>query len=349
MLKPYKAAIVGHLAEDKIFNDGQTVKTRNLYRALCEQFGCNQLKKIDTYGFNKRILGFTIECIKGFFRSENIIILPAHNGVCVFIPFFCFLSLFGRRKLHYIVVGGWLPEFLKKHRVLRYFIKKLDLIYVETSSMKRDLDEQGINNIVILPNFKYITPLKKDELIYNTEKPFKLCIFSRIMKEKGIEDAIETIKQINAEEGEIVYNLDIYGPVDDGYIERFEQIKAELPQYISYKGVIPAEESVGIIKDYFALLFPTRFYTEGVPGTLIDAMAAGVPVISSLWVNYKDVFIEGITGWGYEFENINQFKQLLLKAAEEPDEFLKMKKSALEQAKKYEPSVAISELLQRID
>mgnify|MGYP002519543662 CR=1 FL=1 len=30
-------------------------------------------------------------------------------------------------------------------------------------------------------------------------------------------------------------------------------------------------------------------YTEGVPGTIIDAYAAGLPIISAKWLNYGDI------------------------------------------------------------
>ncbi|MBQ4153935.1 MAG: glycosyltransferase [Clostridia bacterium] len=344
-----KIGIVGHFGGTEAFFDGQTVKTKNSYRALCDNFGEDNISVLDTYYFRKAPINFLLQSIRIFFSCKNIVILPDANGIRVFIPMYSLFKFITNKNIQYNVIGGWLPEFFKKHRLVKLFAKRFDAIYVETSSMKEALEEQGFSKIFILPNFKYLPALKNEELVLYKEKPFKLCIFSRIMAEKGIEDAINIVSEINSESKETVFTLDLFGPIDEGYETRFNELNASFPEFINYKGIVPSEKSVEVVKDYFALLFPTRFYTEGVPGTLIDAMAAGVPVISSLWVNYKDVFIEGITGWGYEFENINQFKQLLLKAAEEPDEFLRMKETALEQAKKYEPSVAISELIQRID
>lgn len=344
-----KIGLVGHFGGNEAFFDGQTVKTKNLYNALLEELGEENINVVDTYYFRKNPITFLFKALKLFFFSKNVIMLPDSNGVRIFVPLYYLLNLCLNKKLHYVVVGGWLPELLSKHKVLRFFAKKINAIYVETTSMITDLQAQDFDNIYLLPNFKYITPLKNDKLVYNNKKPHSLCIFSRIMEEKGVEDAIEAVKEINTEAGKTVFTLDLYGPVDTGYIERFEKVKAEMPDYISYKGVVDSEKSVDAIKNYFALLFPTKFFTEGVPGTLIDAMAAGVPVISALWVNYSDVFFEGVTGWGYEFGNINQFKELLKKAAENPEEFLKMKTTALKQAEKYQPDKAISELIKRID
>ena len=53
-----------------------------------------------------------------------------------------------------------------------------------------------------------------------------------------------------------------------------------------YCGIKDPKDSVKTLKNYFALVFPTRFYTEGIPGTIIDAYYAGVPVIASKWESF---------------------------------------------------------------
>jgi glycosyltransferase involved in cell wall biosynthesis len=93
-------------------------------------------------------------------------------------------------------------------------------------------------------------------------------------------------------------------------------------------------------------LFPTRFYTEGIPGTIIDAYAAGIPVISSKWESFADVMKEGVTGWGFDFGDFEQFRALLEKAAKEPKVFSLMKITALEEMKRFQPQEVIQKLTQ---
>ena len=45
-----------------------------------------------------------------------------------------------------MVIGGWLPNFLKKKKGLTKSLKKFDGIYVETSTMKTILEEMGFTN-----------------------------------------------------------------------------------------------------------------------------------------------------------------------------------------------------------
>lgn len=95
------------------------------------------------------------------------------------------------------------------------------------------------------------------------------------------------------------------------------------------------------MQKYFALLFPTHFYTEGIPGTIIDAYAAGVPVISAKWESFSDVVDEGVTGIGYDFDNADQFEKILLEVAQNPNVLLNMKENCIRKAKDYIPELAI--------
>lgn len=344
-----RIGIVGHFGGDEQFFDGQTIKTKNLYAALTDQYSSEDIAVLDTFYFRKNCIGFLFDAIKLIISCRNIIMLPDSNGVRVFIPLYCVLNIFLRRKLHYDVIGGWLPPFLERRKVLKWFAKKLDAIYVETSTMERDLKALGFQNVVILPNFKDIKALSPDAIKKDFSEPYCVCMFSRVMEEKGIEDAIEAVKAINSSQGRTVYKLDIYGQVDPDYEKRFFQLVRQFPEFISYKGTVAPEKSVDTVKNYFALLFPTKFYTEGIPGTLIDAYAAGVPVITALWVNACDVFENNVTGWGYEFGCQQELTKLLMKAYQQPDLFIQMREKALQKAAEYRPEVVIQGLVKRIE
>jgi glycosyltransferase involved in cell wall biosynthesis len=131
--------------------------------------------------------------------------------------------------------------------------------------------------------------------------------------------------------------LDIYGQVDSEQTEWFEKLCNSFPDEIQYCGLVPYDKSVDVIKEYFALLFPTKFYTEGIPGTVIDAYAAGVPVIASRWESFEDSIEQGITGIGYTFGKKEELKIILMKLIEEPNVIYDMKRNCLAKAIQYLP------------
>ena len=193
-----RVAVIGHFAFGKECLDGQTVKTKIVTDELCKQIGNDDVLKFDTAGGKSILLKAPFQCLKALKTAKNVIIFPAHNGLRVYAPLLSvFRKFFKNRKLHYVVIGGWLPEFLKTRKSLAKRLKRFDGIYVETNTMKRALEEQGFKNIVIMPNCKDLKILKPEELVYPAGEPYKLCTFSRVMKEKGIEDAIAAIESIN--------------------------------------------------------------------------------------------------------------------------------------------------------
>lgn len=343
-----KVSVIGHFAEGLDFLDGQTIKTRILAKSLCDCLGEEDVLCFDTHGGMKTLLKAPLMTYLAFKKNKNIVMLPAHNGLRVFgrlLPFFKFF--FKSRKIHYAVIGGWLPKLLENKKGLAKCLKKFDGIYVETNTMKTALEAQGFDNVQVMTNCKELTPLSEGELQYQSAPPYRLCTFSRVMREKGIEDAIEAVKKINESCGETVYTLDIYGQVDAGQTDWFEDLKNRFPAYVTYGGLVPFDKSVEVIKDYFALLFPTRFYTEGIPGTIIDTYAAGVPVVSARWESFGDMVDENVTGLGYEFGNSEDLRSKLSYMAEHADEINAWKQNCLEKSRQFLPREAVKILLER--
>lgn len=345
-IKNYKIGICGHYGGQTIYLDGQTIKTKILTEELMKKYE-NKIKILDTVDAKKRIVIIFLQLIRLFMICDNIVILPAQNGIKFFVPLMALISYVLKRKMHYIVIGGWLPKYLDQNHYLKNSLKKFDAIYVETSVMKEKMEKQGFTNIVIMPNCKNLKILGEEELISEIRKPYKLCTFSRVLKEKGIEDIIEAVKIIN-KNNENICTLDIYGQIDKNYKERFQKISIEFPTYIKYMGEVEYSRSVDILKDYTLLVFPTKFYTEGIPGTIIDAYAAGLPVVSSRWESFNDIIDENKTGLGYEFNNFNDLVYRLNKLLKNPNEIKKMKKESLYKAKNYLPEEVIKILLERL-
>ena len=182
-----KVSVIGHFADGLNYYDGQTVKTRSLYQELCSQLGENEIVAFDTHGGIKTLIRSPILVASAFKKTQNVIMLPAHNGVRVFGRLLPFFKLFFKgRKIHYVVIGGWLPELAKKSKGIAKSLMKFDGIYVETNTMRLALVNQGFDNIYVVPNFKELTPICADEMIYSVGEPHKLCTFSRISEEKGI-------------------------------------------------------------------------------------------------------------------------------------------------------------------
>ncbi|MED3758926.1 glycosyltransferase [Peribacillus frigoritolerans] len=338
-----KVGVCGLFGKGEQLLNGQTVKTKMLTDELKQAFGSKSVKTVDTYNWKGNYIKLIKKCFQLIRSCENIIILPAQNGVKVFPALFLILNMFFKKNLHYVVVGGWLPELLEKNQTLKNILSKFDGIYVETHSMVNSLKKMGLNNAIYFPNFKRLNIIEKNSLIYSTEGPYKLCTFSRVMKEKGIEDAIEAVESVNNEYGRVIYTLDIYGQVEGNYKEEFDVLQKTFPEFISYKGVVDANESVNVLKDYFVLLFPTYYEGEGFAGTILDAYASGVPVVASNWRYNSEVVQDQLDGLIFENKSVEKLKEVLIKIEENPNIVNEMKGNCLKRAKDYTPEVIMND------
>ena len=306
-----RIAIIGHFGLGLNLLNGQTIKTKIVAAELERAFGKEEVLKMDTHGGIASLFKLPFILLLSLARSKNVVILPAQNGLFVIVPLLLIMNMLFHRKIHYVVIGGWMPSLIENRPVITFFLKRIYQIYVETTVMREALEKKRFSNVVVMANCKPLNIISGTEINVDRGKVFRLCTFSRVMKQKGIEQAVAAIDKMNQRFGPESCSLDIYGQIEPSEEEWFAKLQEKFPQNVAYKGVVPFDKSVDVLKNYSALLFPTLFYTEGIPGTVIDAFAAGLPVIASRWASFTDIIDEGKTGFGYELGSFDQLCALL--------------------------------------
>lgn len=335
--------IIGHFAEGLDMADGQVVKTRTVGELLRDVCGNENVRFVDTRGWQKHPLALLHECVELAKFSDALVMLPAHNGVKVFTPLLVFLRERYGCKAVYSVIGGWLAEFIAGQSFLTKRLKSFDAILVESDRVKNLLTEQGFDNVVVAYNYKRLPLLELEELEQPTDEPWPLAVFSRIYEDKGVDDIVWAVREANSLLGRRTYRLDIYGNVLSEYKEHFDALMAGCDiSEIAYKGVVPSGESTSVLNGYLVLAFPTRCPGEGVPGTVVDAYCAGIPVIASRWPSYAEMVEEGETGVTYEFYNRDALLDVLLDP-ELPKQLLAMKESCLRKGRDYSYEAGLRE------
>ena len=343
-----KAAILGHFAfgEDKA--NGQTIKTKIVSGALRREIGEEQVDCYDTMGGWAFLLKMPFVMLRMLRSHHNVIVMPAYKGVHLIAPLIVLLNIPFRRKLHYVVIGGWLPEYVCKYPIMRMAVRKMDAVYVETRHMLDALAQEGYRNVRLMPNFKPVRIIGEKDIVCHDTPPLPLCTFSRVMKEKGIEDAILAVRKCNETLHCKAFRLDIYGLVQQGQEQWFEQLMSRQPDEIHYGGIVPFDKSPEVLKNYYALLFPTHFWTEGFAGTLIDAMAAGVPPIASSCPSNQEIIDDGTTGLLYAFDDSDQLTERLIACASHPEMINEMRHACLAKANEYLPENVIKVLAKEL-
>ena len=326
--------------------DGQVVKTRQLKDVLIKKLSESNVVYVDT-SYAKSLPLATFNKIKrNAMNCSHLIILPGENGLKVLLPFYIRWKKYFNIDIRYIVIGGWLPQFLYRNKFYFGLCKKLDAIYIETNIMKEKLLSMGLNNVFVLPNFRQhdfeITKINKIKL------PFKLVYFSRVVRGKGVELAIEAVERINRKNNFLI--LDIYGPIQRNYRGLFERILAKAKSKISYKGILEPKGNTiyKVLSNYDLMVFPTYHQGEGFAGAILDSYISGVPVLASDWKYNSEIIKEGETGKLFISQDIDDLTEKLEFLTSHPDLIYKMKQNCLEEAKKYDADKLINEFIKSL-
>ncbi len=344
-MKNKKISIIGHFGGKENILDGQTIKTKILYDELKKSTNWD-IKIVDTYYKRRNPFKLLKDTLISIITTDDIIILLSRNGMKIFFPLLSFVARILHKKIYHDVIGGNLDVYVNKYPNYRKYLNSFVVNWVETEGLKNKLEHLGINNCDVIPNFKRLDIVEVENKMYDA--PFKFCIFSRVMKEKGVEIAIEAIETINKEFGENFCALDIFGRIDDSYKESFKKIMDNVTNAISYKGMVPYAESVEVIKDYYALLFPTYWDGEGFPGTIVDAFSAGLPVIATDWNCNGEIVENKINGILYPNDENKNLKESILWLINHKEQLNDIKFNCINSANKYQPDDFIKKIVIKI-
>ena len=332
-----KIGLIGHLMysqKDAAVN-GQAVKTRNYRQILEERYGKENIITLDTDYFRKHLITNYQRVFSICAQCRTILILPTANGLKLLLPVLKLL----KRKYHfqilYPVVGGWLPEYLRDHSCVRKLMHCVDYIFPETDDMTAAMKGMGFAGVQTVYNFSNRKTISDLPEIEWSIAPFRFCTFSRVTKQKGIAEAIRAISDINKLGKHC--ELDIYGPVDPDFREEFEAMLALGGSAVAYRGVLSGDEVVPALSRYYAMLFPTYYPGEGMPGAVLEAFAAGVPVIASNWRYNSEVIRHGETGLLYELGDIENLESAILTLIDNGDTTVAMKRECFSESRKYLP------------
>ena len=176
------------------------------------------------------------------------------------------------------------------------------------------------------------------------ETPTFLMI-SRIIKEKGVFEFAKAAQIVKTKHPEARFVL------LGGYDSSIGAIKPEeLLEYTESGAIeIPGEvkDVSPILKDVFAFVLPT-YYREGIPRTILEAMASGKPVLTTDWVGTKEAVEDGVNGFLVPIKNAEALAEKMLYLIENREETKKMAEASYELCKKKFDVNIVNEIMLKI-
>ena len=186
-----------------------------------------------------------------------------------------FLSKLLRRKT-LLIIHGFQEKALKNKTLLRLGYFQADAIIVLADEFKEKLIEAGYKKEIYIQ----FNPVQNDILNIKSNRDINrisdLLFISRIEKEKGIYIAIDTFRILK----ERYANMKLHIAGDGTELENIkEYINSHNINDVIFYGYVKDDEKLKLLKETDAFIFPTA-YKEGLPISVLEAMAAGQLVIT---------------------------------------------------------------------
>ena len=305
-----KLAVIGQYGTGPLYLTGQAVKTVFITDWMKRRYGEDQVEIVNTYGWKKHPVRLVCSVFRAMRHCSNVMIFPAPHGVKVFPGLVSAFNSLLHRRTFFIVIGGWLADFLKQHPCIRRATKRFYQVCAETESLVHDLKAVGIENAVYLPNCRDYTDIPETKSF--EDLPLHVCTYSRVTESKGIEDAVQTVRKANETLGKSVFFLDVFGAVDSSYKDTFEKLCADNSDVMTYAGTRNADQTLQTLEGQFALLFPTWYEGECFAGTVLDAFLSRTPIIANDWKFNSQVIRDRKDGFLYPFRDTSEAAKLLV-------------------------------------
>ena len=151
-----------------------------------------------------------------------------------------------------------------------------------------------------------LPPSRSRDNELESPRPFHILFLARIERSKGIYEAVDAYRLLRREFPFL--SLTVAG--DGSELPAIRNLVADqkLPG-VSFAGFVTGAQKLSLLHSANAYLFPSHF--EGLPLSVLEAMACGLPVVASAVGGLRDFFVDGQMGFLSDDQNPETLCRLL--------------------------------------
>lgn len=274
--------------------------------------------------------------LKNAFLRESVLIL---------------LALLFKKKV-VVFIRGWNVDFEEEIKSNFYYNQifkkvwcKVDLYLVLGNVFKNKLKKIGVDKKIVLETTLSAYQGVKGKSIKD-KKRIELLFISRLVKEKGIFIALDTMKILQSKYGLNNIHLNVAG---DGIIRKELELYVEKESIMNCHllGNVRGVEKDKLFEKSDIMLFPS-YFGEGLPNSILEGMGSGLPIISRINAGIPDQVIHGVNGYLTEGKDPEWFAKTIVELIKS-NLFEEISVNNLKKAKKYSIQAVSKRLLKIYD
>lgn len=308
-------------------------------------------KKMTGFNFEKvrRSVLVLLKFIVEIPRCDVILVFANDLFAITLVPMLLFLAKLFHKPFYLKPVGAGLDLYINaQKRIFRdyllFVLRATDGILTQTKLLKEDLNKLGCTNARYLPGCR---PLPAIPLVpRKSSSELSLIFLGHITRLKGpliLLDALKIVSELWDEQ----VTCDFFGPIHNEIHDEFLEGLKSVPN-AQYCGVAKAGTGPQLIAQYDALVLPTYYDTEGHPGVLIEAMHAGVPVITTQIRTFPELITDGINGFLVPTQEIHLLAKAIHMLAVDPGLRKKMGQANHQKGEEFRADHVVAQLLKII-
>jgi glycosyltransferase involved in cell wall biosynthesis len=292
--------------------DGTSVSFELLCRELARTRPEIDVRVIDTSGKRLKHEGSSLTPADGLralrvmarvcchvWRADRLVIFGSNGFLARLAPPMVRVARLAGVPCYVRPFGGSLAEYCedlppaRRERLLGS-LRSCDGVIAQTRLLQAGLGEAIGRSVGYLPGYRMRSSLTEDRSdARGRHDDLRLVFLGHVREEKGAGVLLESLRELQAQ-GERVH-CDFFGPIYGGAATELET-KLRESGSASHRGILPQNELWSTLASYDALVLPTYYQGEGHPGVLIEAMAAGLPIITTRFRSIPDLVEDGVNG-----------------------------------------------------
>lgn len=181
-------------------------------------------------------------------------------------------------------------------------------------SKKIDIIPSGVEAFAGPVNSELVESAQSVLIDPSIDKQTFVVLFAGLCsKSKGILDFIEVIRICHQQDARIVGKVmgKAYSELEENALN-----EATAEGILHFEGVLTGNKKTAAFLQANAFLFPSIFESENFPTVIIEAFAAGLPVVATKWRGIPDLVTEGKNGFLHPPHDITAMANSLLELAQ---------------------------------
>ncbi len=203
--------------------------------------------------------------------------------------------------------------------LILWTLRRADLYLAETRDLVERARSAGLTNAAWYANSRPMPELPAEPVSELPDEPRRGCrrfvFLGQVHGGKGVRELVEAGERLP--EG---VTVDIYGPLG------FDVQESELTgrERVTYRGPVDSDDVHGVLSKYDALVLPSYHHGEGYPGVILEAYAAGLPVVSTRWRAIPELVDDGVTGLLVEPRDSGALRGAMLSLVEDEELYARL-------------------------